>query len=70
MVNRCLDEDITVFKHTIQDVVDELEVRPLCASYSQRTFLLSLSSTVLCIGTQPAAQADELYEQQQSLTLP
>ena len=27
MVNRCLDEDINVFKHTIQDVVDELEVR-------------------------------------------
>jgi len=26
-VNRCLDEDINVFKHTIQDVVDELEVR-------------------------------------------
>ena len=27
VVNRCLDEDINVFKHTIQDVVDELEVR-------------------------------------------
>lgn len=26
VVNKCLDEEINVFKHTIQDVVDELEV--------------------------------------------
>ena len=27
VVNRCLDEEMNVFKATIQDVVDELEVR-------------------------------------------
>ena len=26
VVNKCLDEEISVFKATIQDVVDELEV--------------------------------------------
>jgi hypothetical protein len=30
VVQKCLEEDVLVFKHTIQGVVDELEVRSIC----------------------------------------
>lgn len=32
VVDKCLEEDLAVFKATVQDIVDELEVRIYCSA--------------------------------------
>ena len=39
--NKCLEEDVPVFKYSIQDIVDELEVT--CSGMSFQALLKSLS---------------------------
>lgn len=51
VVNKCLDEEINVFKHTIQDVVDELEVCDRCHALLRPAPPWQSSLPALCVHT-------------------